>query len=157
MWLDEVYAGPDSTLGFGCPRVDGAGLHFAQDAQRPLQYGWSAAALGAQTRYAPMSRHSSHLSRRLKYQHDNGGLLFRDGYELTSFHSDIATRTPDGDKTAKAGGVSAGALLFVPRRGDGKVTPGSRVNADMAEAAETRDLGVGAGAKIGRASCRERV
>jgi hypothetical protein len=139
-WFDEIYMGPDNTARFECPISRGDGLHMP--VERPVQKGWGPDHLGGETEYKPMTRHESHLSKRKIYQHNNGELLFEDGYEHRSYHADLLTRTPNGDGHHVRGSVLAGALTHVPRRGQGAVTgfgntPGSQTHRELQDISAT--------------------
>lgn len=132
VWFDELYVGPDDTMSFRSPVTKSDGIKM----RRPAQYGWKLHDIGPDTDYENMTRHSSHLSRRKKYEHQNGGLLYRDGYEHRKFFSDIKTKTKDGDHEVIEGGVYAGALTYVPPQGSN--TPGSKTNSEIIDITATR-------------------
>ena len=94
-WFDEVYVGPEDTMGFQCPVSLSAGeeLHM----KRPTQTGWNVADLGPESSEHEIIRHSSHVSDREVYQHNAGGLVFGDGQPHVAFNSDIKRKTSDGD------------------------------------------------------------
>jgi hypothetical protein len=111
-WFDELYAGPDDTMGFECPAAgsDGA-LHM----QRPVQSGWIREDIGHDSFDWNITRHDNHVSQRPLYTHPlRGGLVFGDGSPHRRYHRDIKTITPDGDHSASHGRLLAGALLYVP-------------------------------------------
>ena len=113
VWLDEVFIGPDTTMGFHCPVVlpDGS-----VKMERPSEKGWKANEVGGESFTLPMQRHESHISARALYQRENDVFIEKyDGDEKTFFNSDIKFRTDQGDRELKAGKFHAGSLLKIPR------------------------------------------
>lgn len=119
-WFDEIYAGPDETMGFECPESVKPGE--AVKMWRPIQSGWSLQEMGKPTAYWEITRHESHLSQREMYTlPGHAGLVYNDGAPHILFRSDIKTKRNDGDHVRVHGKVHAGAMMLVP--GDGTDPP----------------------------------
>ena len=111
-WFDEVYAGPDDTLGFECPQAASDG---SLRMSRPVQSGWLLSDIGEDSFDWEITRHENHVSRRPVYTHEShGGIVFGDGAPHRRFHRDIKTVAADGDHNATHGAIHAAAMLFVP-------------------------------------------
>lgn len=115
MYYDEIYAGPADTMGFECPESQ-EGVRPIID--RPIQHSWKVEDYGGESYNWEIVRHSSHMSRRRAYNEgDYGGMVFYDGEPHRFYHSDIMTKTPDGDRKQIVGSLHAGNMVYLP--GDG--------------------------------------
>ena len=142
-WFDEVYAGPDDTMGFECPLT--VAHQQALRMQRPVQSGWRSEDLGPLSSLDNETRHENHVSRRERYDNAfNGGLVLGDGSAHTWFASDVLRVEEAGDRPGSAGGVSMGALTFVP----GDTVSGAMKSVSMTTSA-TGAWTAGSGAGLG--------
>lgn len=116
VWLDELFVGDDTTMGFHCPiALDDGSVQM----DRPLERGWKINDIGQDSSTLPMQRHESHISRRALYQRETDLFIAPfDGEEQILFHSDIKLRTEFGDRDLVAGKFHAGAILKLPRGED---------------------------------------
>lgn len=130
--VDEIYVGPDYSMGFRCPETTRSGLEFATP--RPDAPSWGLKDLGGRTSRGEMKRHDNHVSRREVYQHGNGGLVEYDGAAAVEFRSDVQQRFEAGDLRNGPNGVHAGALLTVP----GGVAGGGGASRAVTEEASRR-------------------
>lgn len=132
--FDEIYIGPDHTIGFRCPQSTRSGPKMV----RPLRKAWSPSDLGEEgVRTARMMRHHNHVSERESYQHDHGGLVPYDGWGHIDFRSDVKQRYASGDLPEKSASINAGSLLALSH---GVVAEGpSRRQAQLA----TTSVGLG--------------
>lgn len=116
VWLDEVFVGADTTMGFHCPVVLADG---SVEMERPPEKGWKANEVGNESSTLSMQRHQSHISKRALYQRDKDLFVAPyDGDEKTLFNSDIKFRTDHGDRELKPGKFHAGSVLKIPRGDD---------------------------------------
>lgn len=107
--FDEIYVGPDHSLGFRCPRSTRSGVDF--DVRRPERAAWPLEELGGESTTATMSRHDNHVSERELYAYANGGLEPFDGWGHVDFRSDVKQRYTTGDLPRKPASFNAGGLL----------------------------------------------
>ena len=111
VWLDELYAGYDASLGFQCPSSRPEG---SVDVNIPSQKRWKADEIGQYSSQYGMKHHESHLSRREIYSHPKkSGMLQFDGLGHNDFISDIKFRTVEGEQENRPAAIKAGALLKV--------------------------------------------
>jgi hypothetical protein len=111
VWLDELYAGYDTSIGFQCPtpRPDGS-VH----AHVPAQKGWKGDEIGGSSTQYGMNHHESHLSRREIYSHpEKSGVLEFDGLGHRDFFLDIKFRPGEGEQEKRPGAIMAGSFLKV--------------------------------------------
>ncbi|KAJ1461354.1 hypothetical protein M885DRAFT_457457 [Pelagophyceae sp. CCMP2097] len=137
--FDEIYLGPDHTMGFRCPVTTRAGVRFKTE--RPAVKGWSAEDLGGRTAQALMQRHDNHVSRREVYKHDFGGLVPFDGEGHTQFRSDVKQRRAT-DSKAEPGALNAGALLTLKKGVAGGGGASRRMTAAASAASKTKAFDV---------------
>ena len=126
VWIDELYIGKDTTMGFKCPVVDSTKNRNLKDIngadkfvkmKRPIQTGWQESDIGGPNLKQPMTRHNSHLSRRSIYNRpDNGGLMPFDGESHNAYVSDVKySFGVSGDRQPGVQGkFSFGPILTIP-------------------------------------------
>ena len=118
-WFDEIYAGPEFTMGFECP------LNFPNSREtlmnRPVQSVWRDTDLGPDPLYGVdsqpdnITRHSNHLSNEDKFTHPfRDGLIFGDGKPHDWYDSNVQRSTLVQNRKIRHGDVSIGNLNFVP-------------------------------------------
>jgi hypothetical protein len=113
VWIDELFVGNDTSMGFHCPVVLADG---SIDIDMPMERGWKASDVGKRSSTLPMQRHKSHLSERALYQREQDLFVAPyDGEEKILFNSDIKYRTDQGDRDVKPRKFQAGSLLKLPR------------------------------------------
>jgi len=111
-WVDEIFIGNDSTLGFKCPDVKDYNKHSLEQLNRR---GWKTSELGSLSSNHQMKRHESHLSRRSIYSRDDkGGILPFDGEGHHDFISDLNFRDEHKEGYSKDGMFLGGSLLKSP-------------------------------------------
>jgi len=129
VWIDEIFVGIDSTMGFRCPSVETSINQFVDGEtsvttietklkmDRPYQSGWNELDIGGPSYKHDMTRHESHLIRRSLYnREDNGGLAPFDGEGHNAYVSDIKySFGVNGDRRPARGKFSFGSMLKLPK------------------------------------------
>ncbi|CAM9732362.1 unnamed protein product, partial [Discosporangium mesarthrocarpum] len=118
-WFDEVYIGPDFTIGFRCPMTTRRGVRVPTEEATGKASGgpgWDTSKMDVTSKINVMSRHNSFVSQREQYGDDHGGLVPLDGDGMLSYAVDRYVR--DDPEIPHEGGLKAGSLLRVPRGED---------------------------------------
>ena len=113
IWIDEIFVGDDTTMGFRCPYGVGPG---EVSMKRPDRRGWNAEEIGGTSYLHDMQRHESHISRRALYNRQESPVIVPyDGSGHNAFTSDVKFRKDAVNMGDSDGRILAGSLLQVPR------------------------------------------
>eukprot|EP00903_Cladosiphon_okamuranus_P013614 g12679.t1 len=113
VWFDEIYLGPDFTMGFRCPESTRRGVD-TRNAGRLNR--WESLVEVGQSKNKVMQRHENFLSNQEKYLINHGGLVPFDGDGMREYLVDEYVR--DSSDPPLLEGLRAGSLLEVPRGED---------------------------------------
>ncbi|CAM9431453.1 unnamed protein product [Ectocarpus sp. 4 AP-2014] len=115
VWFDEIYLGPDFTMGFRCPESSRRGVETRNAGSLKR---WENLVDPGQSENKVMQRHENFLSNTEKYLINHGGLVPFDGDGMREYLVDDYVR--DSTDPPLVEGLRAGSLLEMPR-GEGFV------------------------------------
>ncbi|CAM9230395.1 unnamed protein product, partial [Choristocarpus tenellus] len=108
-WYDEIYIGPDFSMGFRCPVTSRKGVTIPSQGDF---VGWDSSESYAFSKHNVMTKNRNFVSEREQYLQENGGDVYFDGDGMLSYHVDSYVR--EDTQFPREGGLKAGSLLKVP-------------------------------------------